>query len=232
MPTLPKLAHNNIGDAPVGLTLMPELAPQAEVAVLARALCREGYDDHIAGHIAYLQPDGTLLANPFELPWDEVCARDIMRIDMDGNVLEGRWSASRALRMHLALHRRRHDVLVSVHNHPRYATIWANHKRVPPVYDQTSALIEHDIAIYDEWCGLVGEWDAAEKVAAPPGDGQAALLAHHGVFVAARSIHEAYIRCMVLEWRCKQAWMVEALGQTAPMPRPQSDQMADRINRI
>ena len=176
----------NIADEVTGLVLMPELTPHAEVALLARALCREGYDDHIAGHIAYLQPDGTFLANPFELPWDEVRASDIMRIDADGNVLSGKWSASRALRMHLALHRRRHDLTVSVHNHPRYATIWANHKRVPPVYDQTSSLIDHDIAIYEEWGGLVGEWDAAEKVAASLGDGQAALLAHHGVFVAAR----------------------------------------------
>ena len=222
----------NIADEVQGLVLMPELTPQAEVAVLARALCREGYDDHIAGHIAYLQPDGTFLANPFELAWDEVRASDIMRIDSDGNVLSGKWSASRALRMHLALHRRRHDILVSVHNHPRYATIWANHKRVPPIYDQTSSLIEHDIAIYDEWGGLVGEWDAAEKVAAAVGDGQAALLAHHGVFVAARTINEAYIRCMVLEWRCKQAWMTEALGPCEPMPRENSDVMSDRINRV
>ena len=222
----------NIADEVQDLVLMPELTPQAEVAVLARALCREGYDDHIAGHIAYLQPDGTFLANPFELPWDEVRASDIMRIDRDGNVLSGKWSASRALRMHLALHRRRHDIMVSVHNHPRYATIWANHKRVPPIYDQTSSLIEHDIAIYDEWGGLVGEWDAAEKVAAALGDGQAALLAHHGVFVAARTINEAYIRCMVLEWRCKQAWMTEALGPCEPMPRDNSDVMSDRINRV
>ncbi|MEO5841100.1 MAG: class II aldolase/adducin family protein [Acidimicrobiales bacterium] len=222
----------NIADEVTGLVLMPELSPQAEVAVLARALCREGYDDHIAGHIAYLQPDGTFLANPFELPWDEVRASDIMRIDGDGNVLSGKWSASRALRMHLALHRRRHDLTVSVHNHPRYATIWANHKRVPPVYDQTSSLIDHDIAIYEEWGGLVGEWDSAEKVAAAMGDGQAALLAHHGVFVAARSINEAYIRCMVLEWRCRTAWMVEALGKAEPMPRESADVMAQRINRV
>src|SRR5438477_10726954 len=222
----------NIADEVTGLVLMPELSPEAEVAVLARALCREGYDDHIAGHIAYLQPDGTFLANPFELPWDEVCASDIMRIDADGNVLSGEWSASRALRMHLALHRRRHDLLVSVHNHPRYATIWANHKRIPPVYDQTSSLIDHDIAIYEEWGGLVGEWDAAEKVAASLGDGQCALLAHHGVFVAARSINEAYIRCMVLEWRSRQAWMVEALGKTDPMPRANTDMMAQRIDRV
>lgn len=223
----------NIADAVDIADLMPALTPQAEVAVLARALHDEGYDDHIAGHIAYMQPDGTFLVNPFEVPWDEVRASDIMRIDMNGDVLEGtRWSASRALRMHLALHRRRHDHIVSVHNHPRYATIWANHKRVPPVYDQTSALLDHDIAIYEEWGGLVGEWDAAEKVAAAMGDAPAALLAHHGVFVAARSINEAYIRCMALEWRCRNAWMTEALGPTAPMPREQSDVLANRINSV
>lgn len=228
-----KRTQRNIGDVPEVEDLMPDVGPYAEVALLARALCREGYDDHIAGHIAYLQPDGTFLVNPFELPWDEVRASDIMRIDADGNVLEGeRWSASRALRMHLALHRRRHDLTVSVHNHPRYSTIWANLKRIPPVYDQTSALLDHDIALYDEWGGLVGEWESAEKVARALGDKPAALLAHHGVFVAARSINEAYIRCMALEWRCRQAWMVEAIGPAAPMPREQSDVLANRINTV
>jgi ribulose-5-phosphate 4-epimerase/fuculose-1-phosphate aldolase len=226
--------RRNIGDAPdPAMVLMPELTPQAEVALLARALHREGYDDHIAGHIAYEQPDGTFYVNPFELPWDEVRTSDVMRIDDEGYVLEGtRWSASRALRMHLVLHRIRRDVTVSVHNHPRYGTIWSNLKRVPPVYDQTSALIDQDIAVYDEWGGLVGEWEAAEKVAAAMGDAPAALLAHHGVFVAGRTIREAYIRCMALEWRCRNAWMVEAIDHPEPMPPANREALAGRINAI
>lgn len=223
----------NIGDPMDAQDLTPSLTPHAEVALLARALHREGYDDHIAGHIAYMQPDGSYLVNPFEVPWDDVRTSDIMRIDDDGNVLEGgRWSASRALRMHLALHRRRPDMLVSVHNHPRYATIWSDLLRIPPVYDQTSALLDDDIALYEEWGGLVGEWESAEKVAAAIGDKPAALLAHHGVFVVGRTIAEAYIRSMALEWRCRNAWMVEAIGGGVPMPRDQSAQLADRINRI
>ncbi len=223
----------NIGDPMDAQDLMPALTPHAEVALLARALHREGYDDHIAGHIAYMQPDGSYLVNPFEVPWDDVRTSDIMRIDDDGNVLEGgRWSASRALRMHLALHRRRPEMLVSVHNHPRYATIWSDLLRIPPVYDQTSALLDDEIALYEEWGGLVGEWESAEKVAAAIGDKPAALLAHHGVFVVGRTIAEAYIRAMALEWRCRNAWMVEAIGGGTPMPRDQSAQLADRINRV
>ena len=227
------IRSKNIGDPMHAADLMPPLTPYAEVALLARTLHREGYDDHIAGHIAYLQSDGTFLVNPFEVPWDDVRASDVMRIDIDGNVLEGeRWSASRALRMHLALHRRRHDITVTVHNHPRYATIWSDLKRVPPVYDQTSALIDDDIALYEEWGGLVGEWESAEKVALAIGDKPAALLAHHGVFVAARGISEAYIRCMALEWRSRNAWMVEAIGGGVPMPRAQSAVLATRIDAV
>ena len=52
--------------------ILPPLTPRAELACLARALYREGYEEHIAGHISYKQPDGTLLVNPFHLRWDEV----------------------------------------------------------------------------------------------------------------------------------------------------------------
>ena len=30
---------------------MPDLSPREELVILARALWREGYDDHLAGHI-------------------------------------------------------------------------------------------------------------------------------------------------------------------------------------
>ena len=63
--------------------LLPPLSPRQELAILARALYREGYEEHIAGHISYKQPDGTLLVNPYHLRWDEVRAEHICRIDLE-----------------------------------------------------------------------------------------------------------------------------------------------------
>src|SRR3954463_9718052 len=40
---------------------LPVLTPAAELALLCRMLHREGYDDHLAGHITYKEPDGTFL---------------------------------------------------------------------------------------------------------------------------------------------------------------------------
>jgi L-fuculose-phosphate aldolase len=196
---------------------LPPLTPQAEVALLARMLFREGYDDHLAGHITYRQPDDTLLVNPWGLTWDEVRASDIMRIDLDGNVLEGKWTVTPAIPLHLELHKARHDAAVAVHNHSRWGTIWANLQRIPAVYDQTSAMVPGDPALYDDFNGSVNEVDNAKACVEALGDARMALLANHGVFVVGTDIAQAHHRAVVLEWRCRQAWHVEALGDGVPV---------------
>jgi len=199
---------------------LPPLTPHAEVALLARMLFREGYDDHLAGHITYRQPDDTLLVNPWGLTWDEVTASDIMRIDLDGNVLEGQWTVTPAIPLHLELHKARPDSAVAVHNHSRWGTIWADLHRVPPVYDQTSAMVPGEIALYDDFGGSVDAVENARACVDALGDARVALLANHGVFVVGSDIAQAHHRAVVLEWRCRQAWHVEALGNGVPV-RPE-----------
>jgi L-fuculose-phosphate aldolase len=194
-----------------------ELTPQQELALLARVLHHEGYDDHLSGHITYKQPDGTFLVNPWGLTWDELRASDVARMDAQANQLEGRWLITPAITLHVALHAHRHDAGVVVHNHPRWGTIWADAHRVPPIYDQTAAMYSGEIAVYDDYEGPVNEMLNATRAVEALGTADAALLANHGVLVIGKDVREAYIRSMVLEWRCRQAWHVEALGGGVPM---------------
>ena len=219
------------GFEPTPDRLMPDLSPRAELAVMARALYREGYREHIAGHISYKQPDGTLLVNPFHLRWDELRAKHICRIDQDGNVLEGEWFVSTAIQLHLELHRFRDDVTVAVHNHPEWGTVWASRKQIPPVYDQTSSLVDNEIALHDEYGKPVGDADEARGAVESLGKRKAVLLGHHGVLVVADDVGQAYARCMSLEWRCRMAWRVEALGRADAMPGEASQRLARGIDR-
>lgn len=196
---------------------LPPLTPHAELALLARTLHREGYDDHLSGHITYRQPDGSILATPWGLTWDEVRASDIMRIDLDGHVLDGQWTVTPAIPLHLEVHKLRDDISVVVHNHPRWGTIWADLHRVPPVYDQTGAMVPGDPVLYDDFQGPVNEVDQARACAEALGDGRMALLANHGVLVVGTDIAQAHHRSVVLEWRCRQAWHVEAVGNGVPV---------------
>jgi L-fuculose-phosphate aldolase len=194
-----------------------DVSPQQELALLLRTLFREGYDDHLSGHITYKQPDGTFLVNPWGLTWDEVCASDIARMDADANQLDGRWQITPAITLHVVVHRHRHDAGVVVHNHPRWGTIFADAQRVPRIYDQTGAMYSGEIALYSEYDGPVSDEGNASGAVEALGTADAALLANHGVMVIGKDIPEAYIRAMVLEWRCRQAWHVEALGGGVPM---------------
>ena len=113
--------------------LLPALSPKAQVALMCRIAFREGWDEHLAGHITWRQADGNLLTNPWELTWDEVTASDIVTVDPDGNILDSDWNITPAIGLHLQLHKARHDVGVVMHNHPRWSGIWASAGKVPPV---------------------------------------------------------------------------------------------------
>jgi len=197
--------------------LLPELTDRQALVVLARTLWREGYDDHLAGHITIRQDDGTLLCNPWLLTWDELRPEHVIRIDLDGNVLEGDWPAPLGIPLHLSLHKLRHDVVVAVHSHPRYGTAWADAGRVPEVLDQSSGLGGGRLVLVDEYEGAVNDMSTAESACRAMGDADLALLAGHGVFVLASSVRAAHQRCVALEQRCRHAWNAEVLGGGRPL---------------
>jgi ribulose-5-phosphate 4-epimerase/fuculose-1-phosphate aldolase len=152
------------------------------------------------------------------MPWDEICAADVMRIDLDGTVLDGQWTVTPAITLHLELHRARDDVAVAVHNHPRWATIYADLGRPPAVYDQTSALVAGEVAVYADYQGPVDQTANARAAVEAMGDASMALLQNHGVLVVGRDIPQAYLRAATIEWRSRQAWHVEAVGGGTPLP--------------
>jgi len=196
---------------PTADKLLPDLTPEEQIVLLARTLWREGYNDHLAGHITVNLGDGTLLCNPWLLTWDEIRPRDIIRIDLDGNVVEGDWPAPLGIPLHLELHKARHDVQVAMHSHPLYGTVWSDMREVPPVYDQSSGLGGGgDLVLVDEYDGGVSSSEAAAKAVALMGDAELALLAGHGVFVLGSTIRAVHQRAVALEQRCQRAWHIRA----------------------
>jgi len=193
--------------------LLPPMTPQLELVLLARTLWREGYDDHLAGHITLRQPDGTFLTNPWFLLWEELTVDDIVRIDGEGNVLEGHFPPAPGVKLHLEVHKLRDDAHVAIHNHPRFATLWANARRIPPCLDQTSGLGGGRIELVNEYDGTVAEQEQAATAAAAIGSADISLLAGHGLFVVGHDLAEAHLRCVAFEQRCRVAYQVEALGE-------------------
>jgi ribulose-5-phosphate 4-epimerase/fuculose-1-phosphate aldolase len=199
------------GFRPTRDSLLPDLTPQQEIAILARTLWREGYDDHLAGHITMRRPDGLLWCNPWLLTWEEFRPSDVIVIDLDGNLVEGDWPVPLGIPIHLALHKHRHDVGVAVHSHPRYGTVWADSARLPGMFDQSSALGGGTLVFVDEYEGAVNDVGIADRAVRAMGAADMAILANHGVFVTGVNVRAAHQRAVALEQRCRNAWHVEAL---------------------
>jgi len=197
--------------------LMSTLSQRDQLVALARTLYREGFNDHATGHITLRQPDGTFLVNPFELTWEELRSSDVLEMDEDGKQISGRHSITPAITLHVELHKARKDLHVALHGHPQWTTAWASALRIPPIYDQTSALAGNNVVLYDEYGGSVDAVEQARAAVRGLGAGHTALLAHHGVFVVAESVSHAYMWASTIEWRAKRAWQVEALGGVQPV---------------
>lgn len=198
---------------PTAEKLIPDLTPREEIVLLARALWREGYNDHLAGHITVNLHDGTLLCNPWMLLWNELRPEQIIRIDLDGNVVEGDWPVPPGIPLHLELHKMRPGVEVAMHNHPLFGTVWADMGEVPPAMDQSSSLGGGgDLVLVDEYDGAVNDPNSARKAIDKMGEAELALLAGHGVFVLGKSIRAVHQRAVALEQRCRHAWHIRAAG--------------------
>lgn len=221
---------SDLKDLVAAADLLPELSPQQEFAALARALHREGYNDRINGHITIKLPDGTLLTNPYGLTWEELRASDVVRIDAQGRQLDGHRFANPAVRLHLALHRNRPEVNVTIHNHPEYSTLWATAGQIPPAYEQVGALArEPEIVAIHEYEKGVGDDEAAVDAARGMQSAWIGLLAHHGVFILGETIARAFFRAVCIEVRARYAWKMLPFEKAQPMPPNGQKYLSDTV---
>ena len=83
-------------------------SPRQSLALLVRILAAHGYDDKLAGHVSVRdRDDETLLVTPLGVFWREVSARDLLRVDRDGELVEGEGRVNPTIIFHAELHRAR-----------------------------------------------------------------------------------------------------------------------------
>ncbi len=206
---------------PTAEKLIPDLSLREELVLLARTLWREGYNDHLAGHLTCALGDGTLLCNPWLITWNELRPEQVIRIDLEGNLVEGDWPVPLGIPLHLQLHKLRTDVTWAVHNHPLYGTVWADMGEIPPRLDQSSSLGGGELVLVDEYDGPVNDPSSARRAIEAMNGAELALLAGHGVFVLGGSARAVHQRAVALEQRCQRAWHVRAAGSSAVSGLPQ-----------
>ena len=82
---------------------------------------------------------GLVVIKPSGVPYDSMTAEDMVVVDLDGNVAEGRWKPSSDTPTHLELYRAFPDCGGIVHTHSRWATTFAQAGKGIPAMGTTQA---------------------------------------------------------------------------------------------
>ena len=191
----------------------PELTIQQELACALRILAHEGWRENLSGHITWATPDGGMWCNPWGIWWDEVRASDVLRLDADGAIVEGKWDVTPAVFLHTELHRERADATVVVHNHPYYATLLSAIPELPRIVHQNSCIFDDELTIVDEYSG-VDDAEQGKWLATKVGSASGILLAHHGAIVTGTTIGEACYKAVTFERMCRFTYDLLVVGRT------------------
>lgn len=197
-----------------------ECRARHELAAAFRLAALFGWDDHVATHMSARLPDGSFLMNPFGLMFDEITASSLMRMDLDGNVLEmpeGCMLNPAAFTVHSAVLIGRPEVNCAIHLHSRDGVaVSALEEGLLPL-SQNALNIWGDVG-YHEFEGVVTDLEERDRLAADLGTRNLLILRNHGTLAAGRSIAAAFYRIHALEWACTAQVRTLSMGRAIRLP--------------
>lgn len=137
---------------------------------------------------------------------------DMVIVDYQGQVLEGRYRPSSETPMHLAIYLARPDVRAIVHVHSPFATAFAvAGVSIPVLLEETAQAVGHAIEVVPY--ALCGSRTLARQTVDTLGEtGYAALLANHGLVGVGESMAAALRVCYVVEQTAQVGIYARLLG--------------------
>ena len=186
-----------------------------------RLLARTGMDDKIFTHVTARVPgpDHHLLINPYGFFFSEVGASNLVKFDLDGNIVgESPYTINPVgFVFHTAIHRVRADVTCVAHTHSRAAVAVSALKGGLLPLTQ-SAMRFYGRVAYHDYEGLMPEAGELDRIAREMGDKRVMILRNHGMLTAGRSIPEAFHLAHYLEQCCRTQLDILAAGRELALP--------------
>ena len=211
-------------------THAPLHALKQDLALALRAAAHHGLSEGVCNHFSVMLPDDSqrFLINPRGLHWSEIGADDIVLVDVDGKLLQGRHRVEpTAMFIHAAVHRiTGHAVVLHTHMPHATALTLTVDRALDPTLSQGAMRFMGRIAIDTGYNGLALDGAEGERIAHTMKGKDVAFLSNHGVIVAGASIAHAYDDLYYLERTCTHQVIAQSTGR--PLA-PVNAQMAARV---
>jgi ribulose-5-phosphate 4-epimerase/fuculose-1-phosphate aldolase len=201
-----------------------EWQARVELAALYRLVALYGWDDLIYTHISARipGPEHHFLINPYGLLFEEITASSLVKIDLEGNVLQetSYFINPAGFTIHSAIHAAREDAM-HLHSDDGVA-VAAQAEGLLPL-TQHSLIVLPKLA-YHDYEGIALNLDERERLVASLGEKTLLLLRNHGTLSVGETAADCWVGMYYLERSCTMQVGAMSAGRDKVLIAPQASQ--------
>lgn len=215
MATQMKLAHSGYECSEA------EWAARQDLAACYRIFDHLGWSESIYNHISLKVPgeDHAFLINPFGLLYSEVTASNLVKIDIDGNTLDGSpYPVNKAgFTQHAYFHRHLDWAHAICHTHTTATmAVCASEGGLLPTNFYACNFIGQ--VGYHDFEGVTVREEEGERLLANLGDKRILMLRNHGPVVLGRTLPEMFVQFWALQRACEIQVATMSMGMPIHVP--------------
>jgi len=178
------------------------------------------------GNVSMRLENGDLLVTPSGTYYETMKDEDVLLMDIDGNVKEGKMSPSVDTIALLHIYKNMPEVNAIIHTHQTYATaVGLISDKLPAVTTTLSnvTLGEVNVAPYSSPASINMGIETVENIKGK----RAVILKHHGVVTVGGNLKEAMYAAIYMEDTAKGYLAARGAGEPAELTIEQSDSAAE-----
>lgn len=198
-----------------------EWETRVTLAACYRLVSHYGWTDMIYTHISARVPgkEEHFLINPLGWMYDEVCASNLVKIDLDGKNVDGTNTRvnQAGFVIHSAVHSARPDVQCVIHTHtPAGMAVSMMKCGLQPLSQH--AQFFYGAVAYHGYEGIALDTDERVRLVKDLGDKPVMILHNHGLLVTGATIPSAFSSLFTLERACAAQVLAMRTGQDLVYP--------------
>lgn len=165
----------------------------------------------------YDKASGNMFITPSSYDYSIMEEKDIVVIDLDGNLVEGIHKPSSEWKMHAELYKNLPEVNAVVHTHSPYATSFAvTHKEIPVILIEMIPFLKGSVEVSPY--AVQGSAEVGLNAVPILKRKNACLMANHGVVAVGETMEQAYINSVYVEDTAKIYHMALSTGTPVEIP--------------
>ncbi|GCE27797.1 L-ribulose-5-phosphate 4-epimerase [Dictyobacter alpinus] len=191
---------------------------RADVAHYARKMYESQLVRATQGNLSARDPETRLICiTPSGADYQRLSAEDIIVLDEQGTIVEGKWKPSVETPLHTYILKQRQNINCVMHTHPLYTSAFGvAYQPLPMILQESAACLGGDVPIvpYQE----SGTQAFAELVAQTLGDRSAVIWGNHGAMVVGINLALTFSIAHALEDTARIYTIARQLGTPVPIP--------------